>query len=407
MVEFPRAASRRPFFGLGGYSYAVAALNFGDTTYAVPVAIAAPALVAAALGYVMFYGRISDVYIGAITLTLTLILFNFVNSTAGDQWRIGAAPLGGFNGIPSTPPLNLPGDPGTPLPPEAIFAIAVASLLLCYIVAKPHSGCHSRARGIDHAAWGAAEPRRSVRPLPRRKRGDMTALLATEHLTMRFGGVVAVDDVSLSVAAGELRCLIGPNGAGKSTLFKCLTGQIKPSVGRVLWRGRDITGLDSFEIARLGIGIKTQVPSLFDGSTVRENLLFGLRAKSGGDDVLAQILDEFPELKRLLDRPGGALSGGEQQLLALARALCGQPRLLLLDEPTEGIQPSIVAAMIERLYDLRVRYELSILLVEQNLDFIRGLADRALLIQRGEIKREISRAALADHTLVEEFIGAV
>ncbi len=124
------------FFGLGGYSYAVAAINFGDTTYAVPVAIAVPALVAAALGYVMFYGRISDVYMGAITLTLTLILFNFVNSTAGDQWRVGAAPLGGFNGIPSTPPLNLPGDPGNPLPPEWIFAIAVVSLLICYILAK-------------------------------------------------------------------------------------------------------------------------------------------------------------------------------------------------------------------------------------------------------------------------------
>jgi len=124
------------FFGLGGYSYAVAALNFGDTTYAVPVAIVVPALVAAALGYVMFYGRISDVYMGAITLTLTLILFNFVNSTAGDQWRIGAAPLGGFNGIPSTPPLNLPGDPGNPLPPQSIFTISVVSLLLCYIIAK-------------------------------------------------------------------------------------------------------------------------------------------------------------------------------------------------------------------------------------------------------------------------------
>ncbi|WP_287787521.1 branched-chain amino acid ABC transporter permease [Acidiphilium sp.] len=124
------------FFGLGGYAYAVAAINFGDTVYAVPVAIAVPALVAAALGYVMFYGRISDVYIGAITLTLTLILFNFVNSTSGDQWRIGAAPLGGFNGIPSTPPLNMPGDPGNPLPPEWIFAVAMLSLLICYIIAK-------------------------------------------------------------------------------------------------------------------------------------------------------------------------------------------------------------------------------------------------------------------------------
>ncbi|MDO9711812.1 branched-chain amino acid ABC transporter permease [Paracraurococcus lichenis] len=124
------------FFGLGGYAYAVGALNFPDTTWAIPVALLVPALAAAALGYVMFYGRISDVYMGVITLTVTLILFNFINSTAGDEWRIGAAPLGGFNGIPATPPLNLPGDPGTPLAPEQIFAVAVLCLGACYALCK-------------------------------------------------------------------------------------------------------------------------------------------------------------------------------------------------------------------------------------------------------------------------------
>ena len=124
------------FFGLGGYAYAVAAINFGDTTWAVPVAVAVPTLVAAALGYLMFYGRISDVYMGVITLTTTLILFKFANSTAGDQWRIGAAPLGGFNGIPSTPPLNLPFNPDAQLPPEAIFVVAVVCLAACYIAAR-------------------------------------------------------------------------------------------------------------------------------------------------------------------------------------------------------------------------------------------------------------------------------
>lgn len=124
------------FFGLGGYAYAVAAINFGDTTWAVPIALAVPTLVAAALGYLMFYGRISDVYMGVITLTTTLILFKFANSTAGDQWTIGAAPLGGFNGIPATPPLNPPFNPGEPLAPEAIFAVAVACLALCYVAAR-------------------------------------------------------------------------------------------------------------------------------------------------------------------------------------------------------------------------------------------------------------------------------
>lgn len=124
------------FFGLGGYSYAVAALNFTGTSWAVPIAIAVPAALAAVLGYLMFFGRISDVYIGVITLTVTLILFNFANSTAGDEWRIGAAALGGFNGIPSTPPLNLPGDPGNPLPPEQIFVVAIVCLGLCYAICK-------------------------------------------------------------------------------------------------------------------------------------------------------------------------------------------------------------------------------------------------------------------------------
>jgi ABC-type branched-subunit amino acid transport system permease subunit len=124
------------FFGLGAYTYAVAAINFGDTTWAVPLALAVPTLVAAALGYLMFFGRISDVYMGVITLTVTLILFAVFNSTAGDQWTIGSAALGGFNGMPGTPPLNWPGDPDTTLEPPQIFIIAVICLVACYAIAK-------------------------------------------------------------------------------------------------------------------------------------------------------------------------------------------------------------------------------------------------------------------------------
>jgi ABC-type branched-subunit amino acid transport system permease subunit len=124
------------FFGLGGYSYAIAAINFGDTTGAVPIALLVPTLIAAALGYFMFYGRISDVYMGVITLTVTLILYKFANSTAGDQWTIGKAALGGFNGIPSTPPLNIPLRPDQPLDPQQVFILAVVCLLTCYVLAK-------------------------------------------------------------------------------------------------------------------------------------------------------------------------------------------------------------------------------------------------------------------------------
>jgi len=124
------------FFGLGGYAYAIAAINFGDTTGAVPLALAVPTAFAAALGYLMFYGRISDVYMGVITLTMTLILFKFANSTAGDQWIIGTAPLGGFNGIPSTPPFNMPFAPDQPLDPGQVFVVAIAALVSCYVIAK-------------------------------------------------------------------------------------------------------------------------------------------------------------------------------------------------------------------------------------------------------------------------------
>jgi branched-chain amino acid transport system permease protein len=124
------------FFGLGGYTYAVAAINFGDTTGAVPLAILVPAGFALLLGYFLFYGRISDVYLGVITLTVTLILFKFINSTASDIWTIGTAPLGGFNGIPMTPPLNFPGDMTAMLMPDQIFVLAVIGLFLCYAIAK-------------------------------------------------------------------------------------------------------------------------------------------------------------------------------------------------------------------------------------------------------------------------------
>ncbi len=124
------------FFGLGAYAYAVAAINLGDSTPAVPIALLVPTLAAVALGYFMFYGRLGDVYMGVITLTVTLILFKLVNSTSGDQWAIGRAALGGYNGIPATPPLNWPGDPAAALTPTQIFAAAVACLAGCYVAAR-------------------------------------------------------------------------------------------------------------------------------------------------------------------------------------------------------------------------------------------------------------------------------
>ena len=231
-------------------------------------------------------------------------------------------------------------------------------------------------------------------------------MIAVENLVTGYGRIGVLDGVSLTVAAGECVGILGHNGMGKSTLLKAIAGLLPTWSGSIRFDGRAIDRDPAHVRARNGIGSVPQGRQIFAGLSVRENLHFATVAK-GLDKARAEAeaLAEFPELARLIDRPGGGLSGGEQQLLSLARALCGQPRLLLLDEPTEGIQPSIVQAMIERIGDLRLKRGLAVLLVEQNLDFIRGLADRVLLIHRGRIGQELSGEAARDPSLEHEFIG--
>ena len=159
------------FFGVGAYTYAVASINFGDTTWAVPLALAVPALLAAALGYLMFFGRLSDVYMGVITLTVTLILFAFFNSTAGDQWTIGTAALGGFNGMPGTPPLNMPFDPDTTLEPGQVFAVAVVCLVACYATAKLTLLTRFGRSATRRETLNAATRRGWVQPMSARRGG--------------------------------------------------------------------------------------------------------------------------------------------------------------------------------------------------------------------------------------------
>ncbi len=158
--------------------------------------------------------------------------------------------------------------------------------------------------------------------------------------------------------------------------------------------------------ARLGLGYVPQGREIFPGLTVLDNLRMGCVAKRNNEkETIARVLADFPRLKRLLDRPGGALSGGEQQLLAIARCLCGAPRLLLLDEPTEGIQPSIIDEITETLERLRAKSGLTMVLVEQNLDFIAALSQRVLIIQKGTITREARQNELGDVGMVGEYIG--
>ena len=230
-------------------------------------------------------------------------------------------------------------------------------------------------------------------------------MMAVEGLVAGYGRIGVLHGTSLAVGAGSCVGILGHNGMGKTTLLRTLMGLLPCKGGRILLDGQEIQRLPPHERARRGLGYVPQGRQIFPALSVLDNLRFAVAAKGGRDGaVVEEVLGEFPELRRLLDRPGGALSGGEQQLLALARALCGRPRLLLLDEPTEGIQPSINAAIIERIHALR-RRGLSVLLVEQNLDFIQALADRILLIQRGRITREIPPTALGDPALVQEFVG--
>ncbi|MBL6080615.1 ABC transporter ATP-binding protein [Belnapia sp. T18] len=230
-------------------------------------------------------------------------------------------------------------------------------------------------------------------------------MMQVEGLVAGYGRIGVLHGASLAVEPGSCVGILGHNGMGKTTLLRAITGLLPCKGGRILLDGQEIQRLPPHERARRGLGYVPQGRQIFPALSVLDNLRFAVAAKGGRDgQVVEEVLEEFPELRRLLDRLGGALSGGEQQLLALARALCGRPRLLLLDEPTEGIQPSINAAIIERIHALR-RRGLSVLLVEQNLDFIQALADRILLIQRGRITREIPPTALGDPALVQEFVG--
>ena len=231
-------------------------------------------------------------------------------------------------------------------------------------------------------------------------------MIEVEGLVAGYGRIRVLDALTLRDGNGECVGILGHNGMGKSTLLKTLVGQLPAAAGAIRLDGTAIERRPAHARARLGIGYVPQGRQIFPGLTVRENLAFGALAKGWRRArVVDQVLGEFPELVSLLDRVGGALSGGEQQLLAVARALCGEPRLILLDEPTEGIQPSIVQAIAERVTRLR-RRGVALLLVEQNLEFIQQLADRVLLINRGRIVQEVPPAALSDPALVDEFVGA-
>ena len=234
----------------------------------------------------------------------------------------------------------------------------------------------------------------------------MSALLKISGLRAGYGRVPVLHGIDLSVSAGEILGVLGHNGMGKSTLLKTLMGIIPATGGSMVFDGQDLVRMRSSARAQMGIGYVPQGRGIFPNLSVRDNLRMGVAAHDMDEDsAIDRVLADFPRLERLLERDGGALSGGEQQLLALARCLVSEPDLILLDEPTEGIQPSIIDEIIDLLKALNRRDGLSIILVEQSLDFITALSDRVLLIQKGRIMGEVSGSEAADPALIEEFTG--
>jgi urea transport system ATP-binding protein len=211
-------------------------------------------------------------------------------------------------------------------------------------------------------------------------------VLSVEGLDLHYGASQALWRVSLTAAPGEITCLLGRNGVGKTSTLRAVCGQVAPSAGRITWEGADITRLPPAERARRGIALVPQGREIFPLLTVEENLRTGFAAlPRAARRVPAELLELFPVLGSMRQRRGGDLSGGQQQQLAIARALVTRPRLLVLDEPTEGIQPSIIKEIGRVLEHLRAGKGMAILLVEQYLDFARALADRLLVMDRGQV----------------------
>ena len=209
-------------------------------------------------------------------------------------------------------------------------------------------------------------------------------MLKIDNLHQAYGGSLIRRGLSFELQKGEVTTLLGRNGVGKTTLLKTLMGLVKPKSGSITLAGRDITALPPHERVRAGIGYVPQGREIFPRLTVEENLLMGLATQPGSTKIPQRIFDMFPVLKQMMHRRGGDLSGGQQQQLAIGRALAMGPSLLILDEPTEGIQPSIIKDIERAIRMLAETGEMAILLVEQYYDFAESLADQYLLMERGE-----------------------
>ena len=232
-------------------------------------------------------------------------------------------------------------------------------------------------------------------------------MLDVAALDAWYGKAQILYGVSLRVDAGECVALMGRNGAGKSTAMKTIMGLLGKRAGKVTWRGRDISALPSHRIARLGLGWVPEDRRIFTDLTVRENLQIGRQPPRSGAPTWteAELFKLFPNLATMPDRPGGRMSGGEQQMLTIARTLMGNPHLILLDEPSEGVAPVIVEQMAQMIVALK-QEGLSILLSEQNLHFARLVADRAVVLEKGQVRYADSiQALMADEQIQRTYLS--
>jgi len=210
-------------------------------------------------------------------------------------------------------------------------------------------------------------------------------MLSIQGLNQYYGGSHTLRDVGFDVPAGACTALLGRNGVGKTTLLKCLMGVLPVRSGKIGFAGTSIANLPPYARAALGIGYVPQGRDIFPRLSVQENLQMGLASKKSGAKVPDFVFDMFPVLKQMLNRRGGDLSGGQQQQLAIGRALAMRPKLLVLDEPTEGIQPSIIKDIERAIRSLVAAGDIAILLVEQYYDFAKSLADHYVVLSRGEV----------------------
>jgi urea transport system ATP-binding protein len=222
-------------------------------------------------------------------------------------------------------------------------------------------------------------------------------MLTVTNVDLHYGAAQALRHVSLEARPGEVMSVLGRNGVGKTSLLRAIVGQHKISGGTITWQGQDLATLPPYERARRGIAFVPQGREIFPLLTVRENLETGFAPLARKDrNISSEIFELFPVLQSMLHRRGGDLSGGQQQQLAIARALVTRPKLLVLDEPTEGIQPSIIKDIGRAIDYLRSKGDMAILLVEQYFEFARDLADRFVVMERGQVVISGTRAEMEE-----------